>query len=472
MSHAQRVPARLWATLLAALLAAVGMIALGQPAHATDGEGHVTGTAEKGSDVKIVWHHDGKDEPLSVPTRLYKLELNDGGTLKTYCINFGPNAHSDVPYGEVSWDESGLEPDKVKKINWILRNTYPYQKDLDELAEKFGLDELTAEDAIGSAQLAIWTLSDPITLGEGNSDTIKKIYDYLTGEANTGEPEPTVSLDLVADDTSGHDGEKIGPFTVKTVAESVKVRLQDDAPEGVKLVDKDGKDVGESVPAGAELFVDVPAGTAPGEVTILAEAKAKVAVGRIFVGKAEIEAQTKKKTQSQIVADSDESCLKAEAKAVWTKENKVPVPGAKAYVDCKKGGVVVKLTNTGKAPSPFTVKAGEFSKEVTVEAGGEEQVLVPVAEDAEYSITVTGPAKFVETFKGRRDCEVAPSPTPTPKPTVKPRPGPVPPSLPDTGANNLPLQLGIVAALLLLGGGLVFLVRRRNAQQAQAESDS
>src|SRR6266508_1666456 len=198
MSHAQRrVPARLWATLLAALLAALGMIALGQPAHATQGEGHVTGSAEEGSNVKIVWHPEGTTKHVEASTRLYRLELEDGGTLKTYCINFGPNAHSDVPYGEVSWDESGLEPDRVKKINWILRNSYPFKGDLEELATKFGIDgDLDADDAIAGTQAAIWSFSDPIELDEGNSDTIKKIFDYLTGEANTGEDEPTVSLDL------------------------------------------------------------------------------------------------------------------------------------------------------------------------------------------------------------------------------------------------------------------------------------
>ncbi|MGR7001512.1 phospholipase domain-containing protein [Yinghuangia aomiensis] len=60
----------------------------------------------------------------------------------------------------------------------------------------------------------------------------------------------------------------------------------------------------------------------------------------------------------------------------------MPVPGASSEIDCAQGGLVVTLTNTGKAPADFQV--GDMK--VTVPAGGTKKQVVKVAEDTDYTV--------------------------------------------------------------------------------------
>jgi hypothetical protein len=92
-------------------------------------------------------------------------------------------------------------------------------------------------------------------------------------------------------------------------------------------------------------------------------------------------------------------------------------PSASATFDCAVGGVVVRITNSGESDTVVTVSGddvvppevqlfGEVAINVPAGTAAEDPVelVVPVAEDASWDITVTGDG-LDEHFSGVRDCE-------------------------------------------------------------------
>lgn len=81
-----------------------------------------------------------------------------------------------------------------------------------------------------------------------------------------------------------------------------------------------------------------------------------------------------------------------------------PKPNASFESACD-GSVTVTLTNDqeAKVPAKFTVTAGDFTKELTVEAGKSEQVVVP-AENAAEIIVKSGRKVFKGGFETPEDC--------------------------------------------------------------------
>lgn len=408
-------------------------------------------------------------------TNLKKLKA-DGDVIKVYCIDLATKIKASSEYQEGSWSDSWLnDSDKTRRINWVLNNSYPKIGDLDSLAGAAGIakGQLDVPEAVAATQAAIWHYSNGAQLpgkdkqGDKQAAEILKLYTYLTGAKNTGIEEPKPSLRLEPNAAQGAPGaEPIGPLKVTTNATgSVTVKVKGQAPEGVSIVGKDGKPVADAK-NGTELYAKVPAGTAPGKLEITAETKTAISIGRVFIGK------NRKDTQTLISAGASEVKASAKGSFTWAPQPK-PVPGATSEIDCAQGGLVVTLTNTGKAPADFQVG----DTKVTVPAGGKKQQVVKVAEDTDYTVKVTGPEGFEKTFAGKRDCETPPpvvdEEVPTPNQpaeeqeeqpaTTAPQPSPSGPSLAETGGSgsNNGLLAGIAGGLLLAGGGAVFLVKRR-----------
>lgn len=100
---------------------------------------------------------------------------------------------------------------------------------------------------------------------------------------------------------------------------------------------------------------------------------------------------------------------------------------------------------------------------------------VPVGEDEAYDFTITGPGGFSENFKGVLDCETAGTPAPGDDTTTQtgsePTPAPAA-STPGTegdlaatgGSSATPVIAGVAIALVVLGGGAVFMLRRKKPQ--------
>ncbi|WP_436773360.1 Cys-Gln thioester bond-forming surface protein [Yinghuangia sp. YIM S09857] len=429
---------------------------------------------------KFTWRH-----PV---TNLKKLKA-DGGLIKVYCIDLATSIKASSEYREGSWSDSWLnDSEKTRKINWVLNNSYPKIDNLNALATTAGIDagKLDIPEAVAATQAAIWHFSNGAQLpgqdkqGDKQVAEIVKLYKFLTGSKNTGVQEPKPALTLDPDSAQGVPGDTpIGPLKIETNATGkVDVKVDGKTPEGVSLVGKDGKPVADAK-NGTELYAKVPAGTEAGKLSVTAQTETAISIGRVFIGK------NRKDTQTLISAGATSVKATAKGSFTWAPQPK-PVPGADSKIDCAQGGLEVTLTNSGDAPADFQVGGTK----VTVPAESSKKHLVKVGEDQDYTVKVTGPEGFEKTFEGKLDCETPPpvveepvpspnapeepleeEPTPSTTPTPSapaPSPSPSGPELAETGGSDSSTGLiaGIAGALLLAGGGAVFLSRRRGARQS------
>ncbi|GHG69514.1 TQXA domain-containing protein [Streptomyces griseocarneus] len=405
----------------------------------------------------------------NVMAGLFEMKVDGGGTLQTYCIDILTNTVDGAKYKEAGWSESSLHANKnAGKIRWILQHSYPQVNDLAALAKTSDAGTLDANTAATGTQVAIWRYSDNVDV-EAKNPAAEKLADYLYKSAENVE-EPKASLTLTPPAVSGRSGQKIGPVTVRTNAGSVTVAPSGDAAgKGVKVVDKAGKPVA-STANGGELYFDVPAGVPDGSVSLKATAATKVPVGRAFIG-------DHTKTQTMILAGSSESTVSATATANWATKGAIPALSAKK--NCEKGGVEITADNKGDQPFTFELEGRKH----TVRPGGSETVLVKVGEDQAYKFTITGPNGFTRTFSGILDCKTAetgstgstggsaggtatPSATPTPasgRTTSGATGSTTGGDLATTGSSSAtPVIAGVAIALVVVGGGAVFLLRRKN----------
>ncbi|MEU5974354.1 Cys-Gln thioester bond-forming surface protein [Streptomyces sp. NPDC047315] len=454
-------------------LVATGALTGAGAAVASEGDRHVNGATAKLDGLKIydtaLLHYPGDKQPVRMPAGVFGLTAKGGGTLKTYCIDLHNPTQDGAEYQETSWDQSTLNKNEnAGKILWILENSFPQVDNLAALADKAGAKRLTEKTAAAGTQVAIWRYSDKVEVTAADENA-EKLADYLEKEAKNV-AEPKASLALAPKAVSGKPGGRIGPVTVTTNAAQATLTLSPDAAgAGVKVVDAAGKPV-TSAATGSKVFFDVPADAADGSATLTAQATTPVPVGRAFtplVGT----------SQTMILAGSSESNAKSIATATWAKTG--PVPAVTAKENCDKGGVDVTASNKGDSPFTFTLKGTEH----TVPAGGSKTVTVPVGEDQAYDITITGPNGFKETFKGVLDCKTSsPSPNPSSQPTPASAGGSTGGSdstggstsgtsgssskdnLAATGGSSAtPIIAGVAIALVALGGGAVFFLRRKKA---------
>ncbi|MEU6393153.1 Cys-Gln thioester bond-forming surface protein [Streptomyces sp. NPDC046939] len=446
-----------------------GAIATTGTAHADDvtklpgGASATLGGLETSGTAVI--HDGGEDKRVSAG--LFKMTVDGGGTLQTYCIDIHNPTQTEAKYQETPWSGTSLSgnPD-AGKIRWILQNSYPQINDLAALAAKAGADSLTEKDAAAGTQVAIWRYSDKADV-EAVDANAEKLADYL--EKSAGQlSEPGASLTLSPQAVSGHPGERLGPITVHTNAQAVTVAPPASAAAaGVKLVDKTGKAV-TSAADGSQVFFDVPKDAEPGSAALTVQASTTVPVGRAFASES--------RSQTQILAGSSESTVSATATATWAKTG--PVPAVSAQKNCVKGGVDITAVNKGDEPFTFTLMGTEY----TTPAGESRTVTIPLKEDQAYDFTITGPNGFETRLRGVLDCKTAAETVTkdadddeglTPQASTQPSPASVggtgsgsgsdsDKDLAATGGSNAtPVIAGVAIALVLVGGAAVVLVRKR-----------
>ncbi|WP_229925089.1 LAETG motif-containing sortase-dependent surface protein [Streptomyces sulfonofaciens] len=402
---------------------------------------------------QAVVHDHGRDQKVSAG--LFEMTVDDGGTLQTYCIDIHNPTQKDAKYQETPWSGTSLNgnPD-AGKISWILQNSYPQVNDLAALARKAGAGNLTEQDAAAGTQVAIWRFSDQADV-DASSPAAEKLADYLQKNAQTV-AEPKASLTLEPPAVSGHAGEKLGPVTVRTNAGQVTVAPPADAAvSGVKIVDRNGKPV-TAAANGSQLFFDVPQGAEDGTAALSVQASTTVPVGRAFASET--------RSQTQILAGSSESTVSATATANWAKKGAIPALSAEK--DCAKNGVDITASNQGDQPFTFELMGLKH----TIEAGKSQTVTVPLKEDQAYDFTIKGPNGFEKRFKGVLDCKTQggsgtqPSSQPSPASAGGTSGGSTGGDLAETGSSSAtPMIAGIAIALVVVGGGAVFLVRRKKA---------
>ncbi|MEW2389781.1 Cys-Gln thioester bond-forming surface protein [Streptomyces venezuelae] len=446
---------------MAAVTAAAGLILAGGVAFAGAAAAEET-PAHRGGAVatlgglqtfdQAVIRDDGQSQ--QVPAGLFEMSVEGGGTLQTYCIDILNPTQKDAKYQETPWSGTSLNGNRdAGKIRWILQNSYPQVNDLAALARKAGVRSLTAQTAAAGTQVAIWRYSDGAKV-DAVDPQAEKLADYLYKSARSS-AEPKASLTLDPPAVSGRTGEKLGPVTVRTDADSVTVTPPADSEaSGVKVVGKNGKPV-KSARDGSRLYFDVPKDAPDGAAALSVQTSTTVPVGRAFASET--------RSQTQILAGSSESTVSARATANWAAEGALPALSAEK--NCAKSGVDITATNKGD--EPFTFRLMGFKH--TIKAGASQTVTIPLQEDQPYDFTINGPSGFEKRFKGVLDCRTAgDTVTSKAQPASQPSPASAGGSvgggdLAETGSNsNTPLIVGIAVAFVVVGGAAVFFLRKKD----------
>ncbi|MEU8588065.1 TQXA domain-containing protein [Streptomyces sp. NPDC048664] len=454
----RRGAARLAAAPLVSGLVAAGLMATAGAAVA-DGVPQSEGGASATLDgLKVfgsaVVHDDGTDRPVSAG--LFEMSVDGGGTLQTYGVDIQSPAQRDAKYHETSWSGTSLNGNRnAGKIRWILDNSYPQVNDLAALAAKAGAKGLTEQDAAAGTQVAIWRYSDGARV-DAVDPQAERLADYLEKRA-VAVPEPAASLTLTPPAVSGHPGERLGPVTVHTNADSVAVAPPTDlAAAGVKIVGNDGRKVTSAVD-GSRVYFAVPTGARDGAAEMTVQASTTVPVGRAFASDA--------RSQTQILAGSSESTVSATATADWAEEG--AIPALSAWKDCAKGGVDITGVNKGDDAFRFALMGAEYA----IAAGGTRTVTIPLQEDQAYDFMIKEPGGGQKWFKGVFDCETKTSTGGLAAQTLsQPSPATVggvaapDTNLAETGTSSTtPIITGTAIALVVIGGAVLVLLRRRQS---------
>ncbi|MEU9654060.1 Cys-Gln thioester bond-forming surface protein [Streptomyces sp. NPDC048110] len=452
---------RLAAGALVSALAVAGVAAGTAPATAAQdgaarGQGGATATIGglKTHGTAVIHGEDGDQQ---VPAGLFEMSVEGGGMLQTYCVDIQNPTQKDAKYRETSWSATSLGTNKdAGRVRWILQHSYPQVNDLAALAKKAGVRALTEEEAAAGTQVAIWRYSDDTDV-EAVDPQAERLADYLEKNArNLAEPAASLALDPPA--VSGRPGERLGPVTVHTNAGGATVTPPVGAADedAVRIVDKKGRPVTKATD-GTQLFFDVPEDAEAGTAQLSVQASTTVPVGRAFASDS--------RSQTQILAGSSESTVAATATATWAAEG--AIPALSATENCTEGTLDITALNKGDEPFTFQLLDTEY----TIAPGETRTVPVPLPEDRPYDFTIRGPAGFEQRFAGVLDCRTQsaaladtthPLSEPAPATVVTPSPNP---NLAETGSSDTtPLIGGAAIGLVVLGGAVLLLVRRRNEQ--------
>lgn len=189
------------ATAVSGLVAAGAIAGAGAAVADTpdqQGQGGATATIqglEPGSFAgAVITGDNGHKEQVSAG--LFRMNVDGGGTLRTYCIDIHNPTQREAQYRETPWSGTSLANNKdAGKIRWILENSYPQKNDLGQLAKDAGVTgKLSNGEAAAATQVAIWRYSDHVKVDAADKDA-QTLADWLFKNAQVVE-EPKASLTL------------------------------------------------------------------------------------------------------------------------------------------------------------------------------------------------------------------------------------------------------------------------------------
>ena len=221
-------------------------------------------------------------------TYTYAAFAPDGSAITAYCLDLHTKYRPGSGLYETDWSGAPAVAPYAEQVNWLLHQSYPFVP-LEEIWPGAGFnDGLSAQEAVAATQAAVWHYTNGITITAGDvvgspteQQDVIALYEHLTGPANVGASQiPSGSLSITSDGRGGRAGERIGPLTLVTTDPTTLII--DDAPKGVHLVDADGVAIDGAVGSG-DIFLEVPAGTPAGSVTINASSSTVALVGRVFM---------------------------------------------------------------------------------------------------------------------------------------------------------------------------------------------
>ena len=318
--------------------AIVGVVAAFAVAGAAMADPPSGSPAGGGTGVAARVTHDGETGIASASQ--LTLTIN-GKKTPAYCIDFQHpvTIGAGINYQEESWNGSRVP--NLKKIQWILTNSYPTVA-ASKVAATAGAkvtginDERLQVLVYAATQVSIWHFSDDAKLAPFEASdklpsapeyaVITAIYDDLTAKAATsdGQAEPGSSLKITPGTASAPSGQRVGPFTVVADGGPATITV-----EGGKAIDKDGNPV-TALGNGGQFWVT---SNGAASLKIGATSTGKVPTGRVFVAQTDGD-----KYQKLILAGVAESSVKAAATAAFTPAGpQLPVTGASVTVTVAAG---------------------------------------------------------------------------------------------------------------------------------------
>lgn len=370
---------------MATLCALVMSLFLAVPAQAIEFE---DGYPRLGSESQAISGLSLKTSSGSVQTTLFPLYTRRGNTPDqlAYCVELSVNARYNTDMLVGGWDSFPGDnnfrnnPGVRTKVAWIVSHSYP-KVDLNGLAAAAGAKGLTQKEAIAGSQAAIWSLTDSAPASSkyvyaglagsqpaASQDRVTALFKYLTGDANTGETEseaPHLSSTGPADGESGTAGSLVGPVRFQASSATLRVANTSSHP----LVLADGSSVDSSVvPTDTDLFLKVPADAKAGSAELSATLVGPQRTGMLVTN-------TKPRTQTLMIARSDQAEVKTSVKVSWAAQLTVKtsardgVDGDDFLPATGEASVVDVVKYTGLIPGKEYRVAGELMLRDGTESG-------------------------------------------------------------------------------------------------------
>ncbi|ERF62095.1 thioester domain-containing protein, partial [Cutibacterium granulosum] len=283
------------------------------------------------------------EDPL-MPDQLMKAEIAPDKYAYMYCVEPSSNywytgtmtvgGWSDYPeLRETSPTQPLIASDKKRQeaAQWIAENSYPL-KSIEQLRTDSGIADLSVEDAISGTRFSLLHYVDDRELGKvtptSATKTVKGLYDYLTGPANTGasldapvSKMPKVSVTGPSD--SGVAGKLVGPIRFGGTEKTLPLTVSDPASNW-EIVDTDGNTINKTkAPVGKDLYLKVPADAPAGSTTISTTVKRSSLIGKLLINK-----KGKRHGQTTVIVDSDKIQASASVTVSW-KAAPTPAPTPK-----------------------------------------------------------------------------------------------------------------------------------------------
>ncbi|MFD2839640.1 VaFE repeat-containing surface-anchored protein [Populibacterium corticicola] len=318
---------------IAALIALVAAT-LVAPASIASASEFPNGYPKMGKSSESITGYNVGSGRSSYRTALFPVYTHPGSAADhfAYCVELSVGTRYEINLNVGGWDtfpgDNNFRHDQLarEKAAWIANNSFP-KRELREVAENAGIDvsRLTEKEAITATQAAIWSYTDGYPARTGfkytklayengkpvssdKQERINKLFDYLTGSANTGRPEvlaPTLNVNSPAE--AGKAGTRVGPIVIDASEDFVTVTTDTD----YIVVDADGNQVDlNKVPGKSALYVEVPQDALTGTATFNVALTGSRYTGQLLTN-------VKSRTQSLIISQSDTVNLSAAARVDW-----------------------------------------------------------------------------------------------------------------------------------------------------------
>ncbi|MFF2659687.1 Cys-Gln thioester bond-forming surface protein [Kitasatospora sp. NPDC058032] len=364
------------------------------------------------------------------------------------------------------------DPTVQSKVLWVLAHSYPALS-LEEFGTAAGVPGISRNDAIEATQYAIWRYTELDHDGAWpweNADSKTAYYHLLAGaNASTGmtPAEAATTISISAPSTPQDAGTIVGPFVVTTNRPTVSVSVDPAAT----LTDANGAVLDPtSIVDGQALYLDLRGTSESGTATITATAAGSTLSGHVVsVPTAPGGTPTAANhAQSIVLVAPSGATRSAEAVARWNTTGGA-TPSASPSVSVSPTGGATSSASPSVSASPTSGATSSATPSVSASpTNGATSSATPSVSASPTNGTTGGSATGSTTGGATSSASPSVSLSPTsgatssatPSVSASPTPGG---ALAKTGSSGAGVITGIAAALVVVGGGVLFTVRRRRS---------